>query len=252
MHLTEQLTVTDISDVITVYSERGRYLQMVERKNYGLSFCKSGEIVYFHKGRQIVSSTDCAVLLPMGENYELRGTKTGEFPLINFLCSEEIHDFYVFPIHHLEPYLRDFEKMKEQALLRRGRQKQMSLLYGILDRLAGEDAEKGDVLAPVLRYLEKNYADPQLSNEVLARSGEISEVYLRQLFRTRFGTSPRQYVLELRMQKAKRLLEEGGADVGEIAVACGFSAIYHFCRTFKALVGETPTQYRRRNQNILL
>lgn len=252
MYLTEQLTVREVTDVFTVYSERGRYRQMVDRKNYGLSFCKSGEIVYVHKGNRIVSNPDCAVLLPMGESYELYGTRTGEFPLINFECSERIQDFCVLPLNRLEPYLRDFEKMKELALLGRGRQKQMSLFYSILDRLAGEGTERGDVLAPVMRYLEEHYVDPQLSNGVLAESGEISEVYLRQLFKARLGISPWQYVLELRMQKAKRLLEEGGATVGEIAAVCGFSAIHHFCRTFKAFTGESPTQYRRSNQNTLL
>ena len=63
---------------------------------------------------------------------------------------------------------------------------------------------------------------------------------------------PFQSDLELRMQKAKRLLEEGRATVGEIAAACGFSAIYHFCRTFKTFTGESPTDYRRTHRRELL
>ncbi len=252
MSMLDSLTVTSVEDVLTVCSPRGRYLKMENRRNFGLSFCTGGEIVYTHKGRRIVSDPTCAVLLPMGESYELYGSRAGEFPLINFLCDGDIHDFHVFPVRHLEPYLRDFERMKELLLLGRGRQKMMSLFYGILDALAQESAQKRDVLHPVIGYLEKNYADPQLSNEVLAKAGEISEVYMRQLFKGQFGTSPKQYILELRMQKAKQLLEEGNAPIGQVAAACGFAAIYHFCRTFKTFTGESPTDYRRTHRRVLL
>lgn len=252
MPMLDDLTVTSVEDVLTVHSPRGRFLQMENRINFGLSFCTEGEIVYTHKGRRIVSDPTCAVLLPMGGSYELHGSRTGDFPLINFLCDADIHDFCEFPIRHLEPYLRDFERMKELLLLGRRRQKVMSLFYEILDQLSQEGAQKGDVLHPVMGYLEKNYADPQLSNEVLAKAGGISEVYLRQLFKVRLGTSPKQYVLELRMQRAKRLLEEGTASVGEIAQGCGFASVPHFCRTFKSFTGESPTDYRHGHRRELL
>lgn len=244
--------VTSVKEALTVYSEKGRYMQMQNRRCYGLSFCKSGEIVYTHHGRETVSCPGYAVLLPMGGCYELRGSKTGEFPLINFYCDCDIHEFLRLPIRAIDPYLHDFERMKELLLLGRGKQKVMSLFYGILDRLAQEADAQKDVLSPVLRYLEEHYADPQLSGAVLAEQGQISEVYLRQLFRARFGVAPKQYVTELRMQKARQLLEEGSSAVGEVAAACGFTAVHHFCRTFKVLVGQTPTDYRRTHRKTVL
>lgn len=250
-----QLTVTDIADVTTVHSEKGRYLKMENRAWYGLSFCREGEIIYTQNGKQTRSDPTCAVILPQGGCYELEGSKTGDFPLINFYCTPDcdIREFVRIPLHSPESYWRHFEALREAMLLGdKHRLRALGKLYDILHRLARESEMQNDALAPIVAYLEEHYADPTLSNAMLAAQGRISEVYMRQLFRERLGTSPKQYVQELRMQKAKQLLSEGDAPVGEIAAACGFAAIYHFCRTFKEAVGQSPTDYRRENRKTVL
>ncbi|MBQ8357765.1 MAG: helix-turn-helix transcriptional regulator [Clostridia bacterium] len=254
MSLLEDLAVISVKEAATIHSPKGRYLEMQNRKYYGLSFCRSGEIIYTHKGKRIHSDPSCAVLLPMGESYFLEGSRTGDFPLINFTCGEGqmIGEFLQFPVHNLEGYLRDYEMIRELLLLGHDRLKVMSLFYGILSRLARETTERNSTLATVLSYLEAHYSDPQLSNLTLAEQGGISEVYMRQLFREQLSVSPKQYISELRMQKAKQMLSEGTATVGEVAARCGFTSIYHFCRAFKAYAGQSPTDYRRDNRKILL
>ena len=76
----------------------------------------------------------------------------------------------------------------------------------------------------------------------------ISEVYFRKLFRSSMGISPKQYVLSLRLQRAKQLLAEGKEKVCAVASECGFESVAHFSRTFRAQVGMTPADYRRKNQ----
>lgn len=251
--LLERLKVISIKEALTVFSEKGRYLEIKERHYYGLSFCRSGEIVYTHNGKRIVSEPGVAVLLPCGENYVLEGSRTGEFPLINFSCSDTpIREFLRIPLRNEAEYLRDYELLKEQMLLGRSRLHTMELLYGMLHRLSEEGRAEGDALTQILSYLEEHYADAQLSNTVLAEQGGISEVYMRQLFRRSLHTSPKQYILELRIRKAKRMLCETSLSVGEIAKACGFAAIYHFSGVFHTLTGATPTAYRRRNRRIFI
>lgn len=48
---------------------------------------------------------------------------------------------------------------------------------------------------------------------------------------------------DIRMNKAKQLLSEGSLKVCAVSGQCGFSNPYHFCRTFKAYTGMTPTEY---------
>ena len=252
MDALNEITLTHVCEAITVYSERGRRLDMHCRPRYGLSFCRSGEIVYTHKGRRIVSEPGVAILLPKGESYRLEGSKTGEFPLINFEADCDIHDFIVLPLWNEEGYLREFEALRELLLTGRDRLRVMAMLYGILSRLSADAAGKRDALAPILSYLEKNYGDPGLSNALLAEKGGISEVYMRQLFRERLHTSPKQYVTALRMQKANQLLTQSNATVGDVAAACGFTSIHHFSAAFSAATGQSPTVYRRENRKEIL
>ena len=253
MSCLDDMRITEVCEAVVVYSERGRALDIKDRFSYGLSFCKSGEIVYTHKGRRTVSTSDVAVLLPMGESYHLDGSRAGEFPLINFYTErQDIHEFCVFPVRNLEGYLRDFEALREMLLHDREPLRVMSIFYAMLAGLSAEGTVESDTLAPILRYLEAHYSDPQLSNAQLAARGGISEVYMRRLFRERLHTSPKQYITELRMQKAKQLLTESGKTVGEIAAGCGFTAIYHFSAAFRAATGQTPTAYRRQHRKTLL
>lgn len=250
----KEWTVRSVEEVATIYSERGRYLKMNGRAMFGLSFCYDGEIVYTHKGRRIVSDRDHAVFLPQGAVYQLEGTRTGNFPLINFTLESacEFADFIRIPLRRNEAYLREYEAMREQNLLGGGRLRLMSLFYGILHRLSQESAEQKDALSRAMAYLEGHYTDPCLSNTVLAEQAGVSEVYMRRLFKEAMGTSPKQYVTELRLQRAKQLLSESNMPVGQVAANCGFSAIYHFSAAFSALTGMTPTAYRRQYRRILL
>jgi len=95
----------------------------------------------------------------------------------------------------------------------------------------------------------EHFDDAALSNEILASQSGISEIYFRRLFKEMFGTTPKQYILELRIKKACKLLMESSSNISEIAEACGFSSVYHFCRAFKSITSLTPTEYSKQNQD---
>ena len=96
--------------------------------------------------------------------------------------------------------------------------------------------------------MNENLAIPDLSNQSIAAQLSISEVYLRKLFHQHYQTSPRQYLLKQRMQKAMYLLINTTLSITEISVECGFTNLYHFCRTFKQRTGLTPTEYAIKNR----
>jgi len=59
-----------------------------------------------------------------------------------------------------------------------------------------------------------------------------------------FGTTPHQYLIERRINRARRLLSAGTASITEISMSVGFSTPSHFATTFKQRVGVTPSAYR--------
>ncbi len=242
----EKIIITDISDVTTVYSEKGRRYRSDRRSGFGLSFCQSGKIVYTINGKDVISDQSCAVILPQYASYRLYGIETGYFPLINFCAEgiEPIDDILCIPIANAEFYMHEFALLKQCKLFGHSRLEAMHILYGILTALSGETESLHPSLAAAVAYIEDNYTDPSLSNVRIARNSNISEVYLRRLFSEELSTTPKQYIINIRLKKAKQLLCESNNAIADIAEQCGFTNSYHFCRTFKSAVNMTPTQYR--------
>ncbi|MFN2976207.1 helix-turn-helix domain-containing protein [Terriglobus aquaticus] len=99
------------------------------------------------------------------------------------------------------------------------------------------------VLAFIADRLSRNL---KLSD--LAREAGLSAAYFSQRFKCSTGTSPHQYLLRLRICKAKTLLEESESPIIDIAAECGFRTQQHFARIFRRLTRVTPTEYRRQRQ----
>ena len=248
MNTLSAITVTNITELVTVSSPRGRSANIRDRACWGLSFCMDGQITYTHKGKHVVSDSIHAILLPRGESYTLYGDKSGLFPVINFDCLNFVCDTVVaLPIQNPEGYLRDYEQMKALSLFEGNRAQVMGIFYHMLHRLSSQSASCR-ILMPAIQYLENNYQDPGLTNAILASRCNISEIYFRKLFADQYNTTPKQYILDIRIGKAKQLLADGTLKISAVSEACGFSNPYHFCRAFKQRTGLTPSQYMQQNR----
>ena len=251
----QNVIVTALQDAAIVYSVAGERFSMADRRCYGLSLCYEGRITYRHNGQDYVSVPGCAVLLPRGASYTLQRQETGRFPVINFYVAEPLTDsFAVLPLTHPGACLALYEQLRQ--LRQDGRPAAaMAAFYRLLDEIAGAAVNRslppGSPLHTLLPYMAAHCGDTALTNTALAQRAHISEVYLRRLFLQQLGITPRQYLLQLRLEKAKRLLEDGRLTVTLVAESCGYTNVYHFCRSFRQYTGLTPTEYRRGRQNLL-
>ena len=242
----ENINKVKIYDVATVYSERGRAFSMENRVCFGLSFCKSGQITYTQNGKEYVSEKHKAILLPKGGNYSLYCNKTGDCEGV------DIKEIVMLDISNSEKYLNSFEEIKELSFFENDKLKQYSLFFRMLDRLLMETKSNRSMVGRIVAYIEENYNNAELTNQLIARKNNISEVYMRRLFVKEYKTTPKQYITDIRIKKAEQLLSEGTLSVGEIAVKCGFGDIHHFSRVFKKVNAVSPLEYRRENTNATL
>lgn len=83
-----------------------------------------------------------------------------------------------------------------------------------------------------------------LKLEDLAFLAGMSTSTFQRKFKTTFGTSPKQYILTRRLEKAKALLEDEDLRVSEIAFECGFEDVGHFSKSFSARYGISPKKAR--------
>lgn len=240
------ILLTHIDPPQTVFSEAGRRADMVNRKFYGLSLCLSGQITYTLEGRDYISAPGTALWLPKGGTYRLYGNKEGLFPLLNFDCmTAPWEGMRLIALNDEAECLRRWREVQEQYDRGGSALGIRAAVYGLLGAVFREQNALPAPLDAACRLIDQRLSDPDLSNTAIAARLGISEVYLRKLFAAHLGTSPRQYLLDMRIRKARRLLEESALNVSEVALESGFSGPYHFCRTFKERTALTPTQYAK-------
>ncbi|AQA06821.1 hypothetical protein BVC93_28905 [Mycobacterium sp. MS1601] len=95
----------------------------------------------------------------------------------------------------------------------------------------------------IIDYLNSEL-DSRIDLETLALTVGMTPSAFPAAFCAAFGTTPHQYLIEKRIERAKVLLSTAGTSVTDISVTLGFSSPSHFATTFKQRVGVTPTSYR--------
>jgi len=84
-----------------------------------------------------------------------------------------------------------------------------------------------------------------LSLQTLANESGYSRVHFVRMFRAATGYSPHNYLLNLRLERARDLLNNPSISLIDIALECGFSSHSHMSRLFHRMIGATPSDYRR-------
>lgn len=102
-------------------------------------------------------------------------------------------------------------------------------------------------LQRVFAHVRENIAQ-ELAVAELARVVGMSQYYFSKLFKLSTGTTPHQYVMRQRVERAQELLREGGTPLAEVATHVGFETQSHFTSVFRRLCGATPKHYREMHQ----
>jgi AraC-like DNA-binding protein len=93
-------------------------------------------------------------------------------------------------------------------------------------------------------YINENYMN-KMNVQDLAALSNLSTNYFSNLFKQHTGYAPNEYVIRIRIDKAKKLLAKSHATVSEICSKVGFNDIHYFSYYFKKIEGMSPSQYRQ-------
>lgn len=106
-------------------------------------------------------------------------------------------------------------------------------------------AGKKDTAEKIADYLEEHYAE-KISLDHIAENMYLSPFYISKIFKSEMGESPIHYLIRVRMEKAKAILESGvPLSIGEIAERVGYEDAYHFSKLFKKAYGVSPSKMRK-------
>jgi AraC family transcriptional regulator len=188
--------------------------------------------------------------LPKGSSYHVKSIQAGGCYAINFDAEIENEPFSL-KLKNSEALKKNFkiacDEWRSNSPTRRP--SAMRALYDTIYLLQKEQQqgympnERRSMIAPAVEWIERDFADAKLTVAKLAELCGISAVYFRKIFIHSFGISPKEYIIQKRMEYAKQLLALGELEISGIAELCGYGEPCHFTREFRKRFGISPSQY---------
>jgi transcriptional regulator GlxA family with amidase domain len=97
--------------------------------------------------------------------------------------------------------------------------------------------------------MDRAYDQP-LDVAALAKVAVVSEAHFIRSFRAAFGETPHRYLQRRRVERSLFLLRETERSVTDICLDVGFTSLGTFSRTFREIMGESPSEYRRHARSV--
>lgn len=102
------------------------------------------------------------------------------------------------------------------------------------------------IVNSILEFINYNYMY-ELSLDIISQNMYLSPMYISKIFKDETGDSPINYLIKLRLNKAKEALLEGQSSIKDIANTVGYSDVYHFSKLFKKYYGCPPSVFKKSN-----
>ncbi len=107
----------------------------------------------------------------------------------------------------------------------------------------GRHTKSKRIFDSVREYIEENYFDSNLSVEGIANAIFINSSYLRKVFKKEMNMSVNDYIVEIRLLKAKELIGSGNIKLSDVSEMIGYNDPGYFSKSFKKKFGFSPSEY---------
>lgn len=153
-------------------------------------------------------------------------------------------------------YIRNVKRKQQETLaayltLLENKDKQVSDVYGgnMKTSLQIASDEEDDVMMKrIIQFIESHLSDSEIGIVEMSEAAAVSRSSLNRKMKKMLGLTPAEFLRETRIKHAQRFLLESNKGVSEIAYACGFTDPKYFGKTFKAITGMSPSEYRQKNK----
>ena len=108
---------------------------------------------------------------------------------------------------------------------------------------------RGDRIKLMLSFIQENCTEKLTLDEIAASAGISTRECLR-CFQSMLKMTPFEYLTDCRVRKAADMLSNTSSSMLDVALNCGFSTSSYFCRMFKRLMGQSPTEYKRLHSQV--
>ncbi len=224
------------------------------RRHHGFLYTLQGTETYRFADKTIAAVPHSVLYIPKNEDYTITfSDKISEVRTIDFEMAAETEPTRPFLIKLPEANSVAGLFAKMEAVCEKHTEKSVfgckALFYQILEHMAEAErlflpSEKYAKITQAVEKMQENFLNSDFRLEMLSKEFGISYRYFEQLFHRKYGMSPKEYLLSLRLEYAKKLLADSDMRIKDIAVMLGYGDSTHFGKLFTAKTGYTPREYR--------
>ncbi|MBQ3080157.1 MAG: helix-turn-helix transcriptional regulator [Clostridia bacterium] len=248
-----ELVIKEIISIYTVDRSIGEY-SVVNRPYSAFCIKMSGNSSYSQDGREYVSDDRHVIFIPQLSTYTYSVLGQGSCVIIEFISENAPKTIKSYSINEGSVIKAIISTMEYTWRLKRTgyRENCFSGIYQLMYHIV---LNQNNTYIPKvhqmritrsIQYLHEHFCDHNLAIESIAEQSDVSAIYFRRLFTEIYGLSPKKYIIMMRINRAKELLDPGMLSISEIAERVGFGDVYSFCKAFRKEVGSTPTEYKKR------
>ena len=234
----------------------------IGRSHHGLLYSLEGRETYILENSTIQTEPGNVIYLPKSAHYYVEMSDPCCVALcIDFETSAPMNSpaFQLTPLNNrlIKSFFTEMEHIWQIKHI--GWEAEcMSLLYRIMAELEKQAQQRyypsstQKRIQPSVDYLHEHFQDSSLRVEILAEQSGFHPRYFAKIFKDIYGVSPKQYLTQLRMERARELILSNRYTISQVAQMTGFMEIYHFSKTLKHEHGISPSDYSKNKENSLI
>ena len=227
------------------FFHRDGFFDVKSRPFAALSFRVTGTGVFEIGNTRLITKPGDVLFLPADTPYKVEYSGSESIVVHFDQCNySEIENICVGNSSEIDIRFRHLLKVWNQH---HSANQAKSIIYDILDKISSDQkmSVSDTAVDNCVRYMDAHFRNPNIDIETVCGVAFISVSSLQRAFAKYFGISPKQYLIQLRMNLALELLAENELSAKEIAFACGFTDEKYFSRAFKKKYGYPPSQFRK-------
>ncbi len=227
------------------------------RKHYTVASATNGS-----EGLQIALTRQpdliiCDVMMPGMDGYEFvkqlkHNPNVCDIPVILLTAKSTVQDrvtglnrgadAYITKPFHLDELNMQIRNLIDNRQRLRGKYSGQHEQAGVVEDVVLESSDE-QLKQRIMKAIDQHLDDPDFKIDALSQEVGVSRIHLHRKMKEFTGLPAGEFLRNMRLQQAARLLRENKSDISQIAYACGFQSISVFSTAFKKHYGMTPTQY---------
>jgi len=174
------------------------------------------------------------------ENLVDKGFFSRQSPILEVGVNEAIFHLYREIIDRIREEKSGYQPLVSGILLHL-----LGQIHAIIKEKSSAQENINEAIINKARFILRANIDTHIDMEKVAEELNVSYAWFRKAFKVYTGMAPNQYLLKLKLEKAKLLTADGSKSIKEIAYSLNFESVYYFSKFFKEKTGLSPEQYRK-------